>query len=157
MICKILGGVILLSAATMSARTVMYSEREKIVQLEIFITLISYIRTQIDLYSAPIDKILSGCQKDILNRLGVYTSPKSFAELLSFSDLLVDEESQKILLDFSSLLGKNYRDHELKLCERTIRELEAQKEKLIRIYPSRKKTAMALFLAIGGITVILLL
>lgn len=156
MIYKIAGSALILSASALSASRLISEEKAKIVQLETFIELVSYIRNQIDLYSAPIGKIFSDCKSSILTKLGISDVPSRFDEILGKSKLIIDSESQKTLYEFSESLGKNYREMQLKLCDRTIASLEERKKLLLSSFASRQKTILALCLGLGGITVIAL-
>jgi hypothetical protein len=133
------------------------AEKTKIDQIETFISIISYIRNQIDLYSSPIAKIFGDIGADMLDKLHLISSPKKFDDIINANELYLGEETQKTLCEFSSTLGKSYREMQIKLCDKTLSELEAQKRTLQNAFPSRKKTILALCLGIGGVAVIALI
>lgn len=156
MIYKLFGTALVLGASVVSASTLVGEERHKIVELETYIELLRYIRNQIDLYSAPLGKIFLGCQDSILRKLSITERVNSFGEILEKSALKVGEDSKKTLCEFANSLGKNYRDVQIKLCDKTIGELEGQKKSLEAAFASRRKTIIALCFGLGGMTIIAL-
>ena len=128
-------------------------EKKKISRTAALISVISYIRNQIELYASPIEKILMSCRKELLSELGVENDPTSLSELFEESD----KECERILSDFERSFGKGYRSDQVKLCDSTVSELERVKRALEESYPSKKRTAFALSLALGGTLLIALL
>ena len=156
MIYKLVGSALILGASGMMSGMLISREKAKIVRLDTYIELISFVRNRIDLYSEPVGKILSGCRTSIISRLSVDGSPQSFRELIKNETDCIDEISRKILDDFADSLGKSYRETQIKLCDKTLGELEKHKKTLEAAYISRKKTIIALCLGICGMTVIAL-
>lgn len=157
MLVKIIGSVLLLISSALCASRMISAEKSKIDTIETFISLISYIRNQIDLYSSPIGKILDKISSDTLDKLHLTSPPVKFDDLLKTEGLPIGEETEKTLREFSSSLGKSYREMQIKLCDKALSELEAQKKKLQTAFPSRKKTILALCFGIGGVAVIALI
>lgn len=157
MLVKAIGSGLLLISSALCASRMISAEKAKIDLLETFISVISYIKNQIDLYSSPIKKILDGINEETLHRLHLNDPPQRFDDILEISELSIGEETEKTLREFSSSLGKSYREVQIKLCDKTLSELEAQKNALKNAFPSRKKTILALCFGIGGVAVIALI
>ena len=157
MLVKTIGALVLLSSSALCASRMIAAEKAKIDQLETFISIISHIKSQIDLYSSPIPKIFSGIGKDMLDKLHLASPPKRFDEILDANALYISEESEKTLREFSSSLGKGYREMQMKLCDKALSELEAQKRMLQNAFSPRKKTILALCFGVGGVAVIALI
>ena len=154
---KIIGGGFIALSAFAVYHGFKYAERQHIETLETFVLLIRYIRDRVDLYSMPIDKILSSCKESILSRLGVESSVKDMHELLFGCDAAWSEESDRILRDFADSFGKSYREQQIKLCEITAKALDEQRQRLEKEFSARRKTIAALCVAIGGMIFIALL
>ena len=153
---RIIGGCALLLSCALTSSYIISVEKNKIEQIETFISLIKSIRHHIECYSMPIEKILLS-NKDILLRLGVEKDISSFSQILSECEIMCGEDCKKILNTFADTLGKGYREQQVKLCDATISALEEIKRKLVSAYPSKKKTTIALCFAFGGALLIALL
>lgn len=154
---KAIGGALLLLSSLMCASKMITAERKKIERVGAYIDIISHVRNQIDLYSAPLHKIFSEIDHVTLQSLGLSVVPKVFDGFILEGDRYVGEETVKVLREFSATLGKGYREMQIKLCDRAISELEKQKRDMEGAYPSKKKTILALCLCIGGMALIALI
>ncbi len=153
---KLIGGALIMIFSIGAASYIASGEKNKIEEIEGFIALIRYVRNQIDCFSMPIENILGSCP-EILFKIGIDEKISSLSELVSKCEMTCGEECEKIINDFAVSLGKGYRERELKICDKSIGELENIKNRLVVSYPSKRKTAAALCLAIGGALLITLL
>ena len=121
------------------------------------ISLLRYVKTQVDCYSMPIDKILSGCNEEMLSECGYSGSakPKSLGELLS-GCASVEPAIYKTMRGFADEFGKSYRAEQVKLCDRYIDELSSFRSDLSERLPIRKKLNSTLCLS-GSAAIIILL
>ena len=153
---KLAGGAAVMISCAMASSYAVSVEKRKIEQLETFISLIKHVRNQIDCYSMPVEKILA-MGSEFLKRLGVEDGTSDFSRLLSECKIECGEDCKKILYTFSENLGKGYREHQVKMCDGTLSELEDIRKRLLAAYPSKKKIAFALCFAAGGALLISLL
>ncbi len=156
MTAKLVGGALVMIISLLTARTFIETEERKLSDTEVFIKLITYIKDQIDCYAMPIDRILRS-SSDIISAIYDGAAPTEFETTLQNGHYTVSDETKQTLMEFSSMLGKSYREVQIKLCSKTLSELEAQKNAILNALPSKKKTAMAICLAVGGIAVIALM
>lgn len=154
---KIIGGGFIALSCTLLYHFFNYTECRRIETVELFMSLVKYIRDKIDLYSMPIDKILESCRESIIIRLGVEKRVSNIEELLSECDAEWGEECDRILRDFLDSFGKSYREQQLRLCEITASALDEQRRRLEKEYSARRKTVAALCAAVGGMIFIALL
>ena len=152
---KLVGSALIVMASAGVVSYVISGEKKKIEEVDAFIALIKYVRNQIDCFSMPIEKILASCP-ELVSKIGVSEKTTSISGLVSKCDISC-QECKKIINAFSLSLGKGYREQEIRLCEKVIGELENIKKGLECSYPSRKRTTVALCLAIGGALLIALL
>lgn len=157
MIARLAGIGLLVSSASYCAHRMISAEKNKIDLISAYVEIVSHVKNQIDLYSLPIDKIIKGLDPSVIRRIGIDHMPSTFGELIGTDGTSVGEETAKTLREFAFSLGKTYRDMQIKLCDKTISELLAQKKALMDAFPSRKKTIIALTFAICGMTVIALI
>ena len=130
---KLIGGVMIVASSMSTASYIASREKKKIEEIEGLISLIRHIRNQIDCFSMPMGNILSSCT-DILLKLGVSEKISSLSELASKLEVTCTE-CERIINDFSSSIGKGYREREIKICDKAIGELEHIKEQLVSAYP----------------------
>ena len=154
---KLSGVAMIVFASVLAAGHLISQERRRVECVEGFYLLISLIKEQIECYSAPIKKILPSCDDRIIRRLGLDQPPTDFGEILSGCEDVLDDDSKKTLREFSSTLGKSYRDVQIRTCNKALSELDIQLKGLRAAYPARKKTVIALCAAIGGMAVIALI
>ncbi len=154
---RALGGVICLASSFGIYRSFVRSESRKLDLLDDVILLMQHIRDKVDYYSAPIDKILSECDSDLMTRL--FSDHRDMDIEVLFSSLSgeLDIECEKAIRDFTGSFGKSYREGQVLLCDGTLKILEARRDKMREMYISRKKVAATLTLVADGIIFIALL
>ena len=157
MLFRVIGASMVLAAAAFYAEKILSSDKKRIDQLDAVIDLISCIKNQIDLYAMPLEKIYKSVDRDKLKRLCLDSPPKDFLEIVDNKEFIFDDETRRELYEFSSALGRGYREAQIKLCERTLAQLRNKKKALTDAFPSRKKTVMALCIGVGGVVLIALI
>ena len=154
---KVLGGTsIFLSAAIFYFESKRY-ERAKIRQADAFISLLRYIKKQIECFSAPISTIIDRCDKNILENCGIWTSCEqdSLGEVIGKCDFCIDEEAIDTLKKFGEEFGKTYREDQLRSCDYYISELVKYKEKLAQEIPKEQKMRLAVCFCLSGSIILL--
>ncbi len=151
------GALMIVFASIFASADLIKREKRRIECVEGFLALVSYIKDRIECYSTPIKNILADCDPAILKKLGLDDPVSDFGQMISVCEGLLSEETLKTLREFSSTLGKSYRDVQIRVCGKTIGELEGQKNSLNAAYPSKRKTVIALCMALGGMAVIALI
>lgn len=133
-------------------------ERRRCRQAEGFLALVRYIRLQIDCFSLPIGRILSGCDNGILVDCGVESDQLTdFAALLRSTRLYVPEDMCRLLMDFGSQLGGSYREDQLRCCDYFLERLIPCCDRLRAELPKREKMMLLLPMAFAAMLVLLLL
>lgn len=134
-IFKAIGGVSVVISAIIFYLEIQRYEKTKIDQLDAYISLIEYIKNQIQCYMLPIDRILYSCDKKILNRCGMQegTRIKNIEDILLNSNIYLDEECTDEIIRFSKGFGTSYKSEQINSCnicrDQLIRYREASKEK----------------------------
>ncbi len=159
-IYKVFGALFLILSAFLTALTLTRSYELEIRTVEGYIELIRYVRTQVDIYALPIDEILKRCDGELVLRCGgdVRYPPKDMLELFSGARASIkDKASQKVILEFCSDFGRNYREEELKRCDASISVLEARRDALRGDVQNKKKMCYTLSLSAAAALIILLI
>ena len=131
---------------------------ENLSALERYISLLHYIKAQVDCFVLPISDILKRADGEMLFGCGWRgdVPPSSLEELISRASL-DDSAAQSILLEFCSDFGKSYLDDQLRRCDHYISLLEDRREILGRELPSKKKLNSTLCISAALAIVILLI
>ena len=161
---KLLGSTsILLSASIFYFETRKY-EKEKLKQTDAFISLLRYIKKQIDCFSAPISVIMAQCNKKLLEDCGIDTKSINdlsyndfFARIIENCDFYIDNEAIEILQKFGHEFGKTYRDEQLRSCDYYISELVKYREKIALEIPKERKMRFAVMFCASASLILLLI
>ena len=125
--------------------------------IEAYLSLLRYIRAQIDCYALPIGDIFEKCDGERLMACGwrETLAPNGFDELFLCSNIN-DKTARDIILEFCADFGQNYREEQLKRCDFCISALESRREDLFLRLTDKKKLNLALCLSASVAVIILL-
>ena len=127
---KIIGGaVIAVSALLMAISHCRYEER-RLRTLDGFISLLFYIKGQIDCYSLPLSDILSTLPVKIFSDCNTPEGSDELDDVIDNSRIYLEEESERLLEAFSSEFGSTFRDEQLRRCDHYIAALGEQRSRL---------------------------
>ncbi len=153
---KLIGSILILCASVSACYFYEKNEKRKIYLCERYCELIKFIKSQIQYFSTPIDKILSSYKTQLaLNEeeFSEYIELSKLKECLRWSD----KEEKTILEPFFLSLGKGQKAEEISLCSYTVTELEKITEKKKADYRNKIKSFRAIAMFIGACAVILLI
>ena len=108
-----------------------------------YLSLLHYVRSQIDQYALPLGEIFERCSRELLFACGwrEERAPADFDELLAVCSI-DDSDAERIIFEFCLGFGQNYREEELRRCDFAIEALgrchrhlagEAAKKKKLNI------------------------
>ena len=155
MIYKILGGALLLFAGGYVSVWLVRFERRRLRVLDGYISLIYYIKGQIDCYAMPVGDILANADPTVIAAclgLDERTLPPSIyptdeaplPRMVKESRLYLDEESERLLTTFTGELGRNYRAEQVSRCDYYITALTEERRKLAESMPARIRSCSIL-------------
>ena len=110
------------------------------------------------MFALPIGEIFQGCSRELLRSCGWRKEecPRSTEELFACCKIN-DKEARRIISEFCSDFGRNYREEELKRCDFCITALEKCRERLTGEVPNKKKLNLTLCLSSALALIILLI
>ena len=122
-----------------------------------WISLMRYIKGQVECFGMPLENILSKCDRMLLYELGYKkeSAPKDFSELISGCDM-PDEETAGIISEYAKEFGKYYREEQLKRCNYFLSALEEKRKQNSEKLPQKKRLNTTLWIA-GSLAVGILL
>jgi hypothetical protein len=135
--------------------------------LDGYISLIYYIKGQIDCYAMPISDILAGVDPAIIAaclglegnvhmpRLGE-GEESPLPGLVQESRLYLDTESERLLTTFTGELGRNFRAEQVSRCDYYVTALTEERKKLMDTLPARLRATCTLCICCALVAAVLL-
>ena len=159
MIYKLIGTLILLLAGGYVSLAVGRFERRRLRVLDGYISLLYYIKGQIDCYAMPLPEILLHADPAMLAAClgldfgrplpplpeGLGGEPPLPA-MVRESRLYLEPESERLLMTFTGELGSTYRAEQVARCDYYIQALGEERRKLFDALPARLRTTATLCL-----------
>lgn len=162
MTSKLIGSLLLVGAGLYIAMMTARYERRRVRVLDGYLSLLRYIRGQIECFAMPIDQILSTADPSVLAACrgrsgGEGEHPAtSLPLLLRESHGYLGAESVRLLSAFSHELGRTYRAEQVSRCDYYLDALGEQRTRLADTLPARIRTGGALCLSCALAVAVLL-
>ena len=123
MLIKLLGGTLLAVSGCLAAVMLRLYHKRRIETLDGLISLILFIKGQVDCYARPIGEILSSIPKEILRDCGVTVIPESLSDVPGGARIYLDEECLRLFTSFAAEFGKSFREEQVRRCDHYIAAL----------------------------------
>ena len=154
---KIAGALMLAGSGIGGAYWLNRSASVTLGQVECWLTLLRYVRMQVDCFALPVSEILGRCDAALLRGCG-YTAdepPEDFGQMLARCSIR-DGESAALLRSFSEEFGKSYREEQSRGCEYYFSLLNGRRETLAARMPTQRRIRSALCIS-GALALVILL
>ncbi len=154
MIYKVVGSLLLLLAGGYVTVTVRRFEHRRLRVLDGYLSLLYYVKGQIDCYAMPIRDILSRADPHVLaaclglgrEEMETFGGYESLPDMLRESRLYLEPEAERLLSTFTAELGSVYRAEQVARCDYYIEALTQERRKLCDALPSRLRITSTLCL-----------
>lgn len=162
---KLAGSLLLLLAGGYLSLAITHFERRRLRVLDGYISLIYYIKGQIDCYALPLTDILERADPAILaaclgletpSRLPEPCASDSLSHLVEAGRLYLEPESERLLTNLSGELGTTFRAEQVNRCQHYIDALTQERRRLADTLPARLRATCTLCLC-GAIAAAVLL
>ena len=111
MLIKLLGSLLIALSGGLLSFSFCRFQRKRLLVLDSYISLLFFIKGQIDCYLLPISEILDAADKKIIEGCGYKNgTPSGLTEMLSYSKIYLEDESERLLYNFSEEFGSTYKD-----------------------------------------------
>ena len=163
MIYKVIGTVVLLLAGGYISAAMTRFERRRLRVLDGYISLIYYVKGQIDCYAMPLSDILARADPAIIAACLGRDSPDALPPLptngepplpalVKESRLYLEPESERLLTTLTGELGTTYRAEQVARCDYYVTALTEERRKLNDTLPARLRATCTLCIccAIGA-------
>lgn len=150
MIFKLAGSIFLCASGGFVSFYIKRFQKNRLLVLDGFVSLIFYIKGQVDCYSMPISEILSGAPRELLERC-FWVEDLGLCEMVDSSRAYLTDEGARLLYCFASEFGSTYRDEQIKRCDYYIEALCEERKNIAQDIPkkSRAYSALAICLSLG--------
>ena len=158
MLYKVLGSGLLLLASGYVALSVRRFEHRRLRVLDGYISLIYYIKGQIDCYAMPLADILASADPSVIAAcLGLDLTaplpvPCPLPDMVRESRLYLEPEAERLLTTLTGELGSTYRAEQVIRCDHYLAALTEERRKLNDTLPARLRATCTLCIccAIGA-------
>ena len=120
MFVKILGSLLLVCAGLVLALSICRYHRHRLDTLDGFVSLIYFIKGQVDCYARPVSEILEALPPEILLDCNCPEGASSLEELVSESKIYLDRDTLHYLTAFASEFGSTFREEQTRRCDHYI-------------------------------------
>ena len=167
MIFKLMGSLVLLLAGGYVSLSITRFEKRRLRVLDGYISLIYYIKGQIDCYAMPLSDILASADPAVLAaclgldgqtnlRPPVLTADRPIIAMVEESRLYLEPEVERLLTTLTGELGSTYRTEQVARCDHYLSALTQERRKLGDSLPARLRAVCTLCLCSAVVAALLL-
>ena len=157
MYIKLFGSLLIALAGGVASFSFCRFQRKRLVVIDGYISLLFYIKGQIDCYSRPLSDILLGADISLIESCGYRGGvPKSLSEMLPHAKIYLEDESMRLLMQFSEEFGSTYKQEQLRRCDYYIEALLERRRLLCDEIPSKSKVGSAVWMCASFALMIIL-
>ena len=167
MICKLVGSLILLFAGGYVSVAITRFERRRLRVLDGYISLIYYIKGQIDCYAMPLPAIMASADPAVLAAcLGLdmttplptapFAAERPLSAMVRESRLYLEPEAERLLTTLTGELGATYRAEQVARCDHYLEALTEERRRLGDTLPARLRATCTLCLCCAVCAAVLL-
>lgn len=156
MLIKLGGGLFLCLSGLISAISLCRYCRRRLDTLDGFISLIQYIKGQVECYARPIGDILSSLPPEILQDCNCPVGASSLDELIEESRIYLDRDSLRLLTAFSGEFGSIFREEQVRRCDHYAARLRERRTLISDRLSGEMRSGAALCIGLSLCLIILL-
>jgi hypothetical protein len=156
MLIKLGGGLFLVLSGVVSALSLCRYCRRRLDTLDGFISLIQYIKGQVECYARPIGDILDTLPPEILRDCNCPVGATSLDELIEESRIYLDRDTLRLLTAFSGEFGSIFREEQTRRCEHYVARLRERRELIASRISGEMRSGAAMCIGLSLCLLILL-
>lgn len=156
MIIKLIGGIVFGFAGVIMALSYRRFQLRKLTSLDGFISLLFYIKGQIECFARPRSDILNSLPAEIFCACNCPHGAGTLEEIVEASRIYLDDETLRLISSFASEFGSTFRDEQLRRCDYYISALGEERRRVFASVNSKGRAGGALWIcACVGIIILL--
>ena len=153
---KLLGSLLFGISGVIMAISYSRFQQKKLRTTDGFLSLLFYIKGQIDCYARPRSDILSTLPAEVFCACNCPHGAETLEEMIDASRIYLDEEPLRLIASFAAEFGSTFRDEQLRRCDYYISALSEERKRVFTTVNSRSRAGSALWIfACMGIIILL--
>ena len=165
-VCKALGAAAIFGAIGAASYVTGLRDAARMRRLDSLISLISFVREQIDRYLTPVSDILRRCDPEVLEGCFIGCSMVDLKSTLpgdmqEFVNAIAEGEyvadGREALVSFASDFGRSFREEELRSCDVCLDALRKTRTRLAEELPRERRSRTVLGFCIAAAIIIILI
>ena len=156
MTVKLIGGLIFGLSGVIMALSYRRFQLRKLATVDGFISLLFYIKGQIECFARPRSDILATLPLEIFSACNCPRGAATLEELVEASRIYLDDEALRLVSSFASEFGSTFRDEQLRRCDYYISALSEERRRVFASVNSKGKAGGVLWIC-ACIAIIILL
>ena len=156
MTVKIIGAILMAVSGVIIGLSRRRFEWRKLQTIDGFMSLLFYIKGQIDCYARPRSEILETLPAEVFCACNCPGGASTLEELVEASKIYLDDESLRLVSAFAAEFGSTFRDEQLRRCDYYISALGEQRRILFSSVKDKGRAGSALWICAGICAIILL-
>ncbi len=143
---KLLGSLFFGLSGVIMALSYSKFQEKKLTTIDGFISLLFYIKGQIDCFARPRSDILSTLPAEVFCACNCKEGAETLEELVDASRIYLDEEPLRLISSFASEFGSTFRDEQLRRCDYYISALGEERKRVFASVNSKRRAGSALWI-----------
>ncbi len=153
---KLIGSLMLCISGVIMAVSYSRYQQKKLSSIDGLISLILYMKGQIDCFSRPRSEILSSLPPEVFCACNCPRGASTLEEIVEACRIYLDDESLRLAASFASEFGGSFRDEQIRRCDYYITALSEERKRVFSSVKARSRSGGALFVcACIGIMILL--
>ena len=143
---KLVGAVLIGLSGVVRSMSYRRFQLRKLSTVDGFISLIFYIKGQIDCFSRPRSEILASLPAEVFCACNCREGAETLDELVEASRIYLDEETLRLVSSFASEFGSTFKDEQLRRCDYYISALSEERKRVFATVNARSRAGGALWI-----------
>jgi len=156
MTVKLIGSLLFALSGVVMAMSYSRFQTKKLTTIDGFVSLLFYIKGQIDCFARPRSEILSTLPAEVFCACNCPHGAETLEELVEASKIYLDDEPLRLVASFASEFGSTFRDEQLRRCDYYISALSEERRRVFSEVQSRSRAGSALWICVCVGIIILL-
>ena len=156
MTLKLIGSLLFALSGVVMAISYSRFQTKKLNTIDGFMSLLFYIKGQIDCFARPRSEILSTLPAEVFCACNCPRGAETLEELVEASRIYLDDEPLRLVASFAAEFGSTFRDEQLRRCDYYISALSEERRRVFLEVQSKSRADSALWIcACVGIIILI--
>lgn len=153
---KLLGSLLFGISGVIMAMSYSRFQQKKLQTIDGFLSLLFYIKGQIDCFARPRSEILSTVPAEVFCACNCPRGAETLEEMIDASRIYLDEEPLRLISSFAAEFGSTFRDEQLRRCDYYISAIGEERKRTFASVTSKSRAGGAIWICICiGIIILL--